>query len=176
MAKKEAAQKNIQKPQRKKSSVGFALRILLVFIVILSAVYLPTAVFLFVGLLPSIVAFFVDSSRKKRKCVTVGAINLAGCMPFLLDIWFTDHSFSKAVSLLTEPTTIVMIYAAAGFGYVLDWFLTIVVSGYVYQRGSARIKVIQNYQQDLIKRWGVEVSNTVPLDSEGFPIEKEFRT
>jgi hypothetical protein len=175
MAKKEKSpeKETAQNVRAQKSEIGFSLRLFLVLLVVLSAVFLPTAIFLFVGLIPTFVAFFVDRSRKKRKCVTVGAMNLAGCMPFLMDLWMTERTFAKAASLLLEPATIVVIYSAAGIGYLLDWLLIILVSGYVYQRGLARVESIKKMQKNLIERWGIEVSNTIPLDHEGFPLHEE---
>lgn len=176
MAKKDNPKKDIKTDegaQKKKKGSGMSVRLFLVLIIILSAVFLPTAIFLFVGLMPSFVAFFVDRSRKKRKCVTVGAMNLAGCMPFLLELWTTDHTFARAMDLLLDPAAITLIYSAAGIGYFLDWFIAMVVSGYMYQRGVARAKSIKKYQEELVERWGIEVTNTVPLDPEGFPIEQK---
>lgn len=160
-----------KKKKSGKGGVNGSVQLMLIFIIVCSAVFLPTAFILFIGLLPTFVAFFVDRSKKKSKAVTVGAMNLAGCMPFLMDLWTTDHTLDKAFSIILDPMAIIVIYAAAGVGYLIDWSMSVVVANFLYERGQARRKAIEKRQADLIERWGKEVTGTMPLDEQGFPVE-----
>lgn len=146
------------------------IQVFLVGFLVLSAVFLPTAVLLFISLLPMFVAFFVDPTRKKLKAVTVGAMNMAGCMPFLMELWTTDHTLEKAFNIIFDPMAIIVIYAAAGVGYLIDWTMTSLVANIVYQQALLRKKAIEERQAQLVERWGLEVNGTIPLDSEGFPL------
>jgi hypothetical protein len=165
-----AKKKQTPKKKNKKAGAGGKIQIMLIFFIILSAVFLPTAFVMFIGLLPMFVAFFVDRSRKKYKAVTVGAMNLAGCMPFLLELWTTDHTLDRAFSIILNPMAIIVIYAAAVVGYIIDWLLGIMVASFLYDRGVSRKAAIEKRQQDLIERWGKEVTGSLPLDEQGFPI------
>jgi hypothetical protein len=118
-----------------------------------------------------IVAFFVDRSEKKSKAVTVGALNLAGCMPFLMDLWTTEHTLEKSISIILNPMAIVVIYSAAGIGYLVDWGLSVIVASFLYERGQARKKAIEARQVELIERWGKEVTGLIALDPQGFPLD-----
>lgn len=162
------------KPKKEKKGKGgkggLKVQIFLIGFLILSAVFLPTAVLLFISLLPMFAAFFVDRTRKKLKAVTVGAMNMAGCMPFLMELWTTDHTLEQTFNIIFDPMTIIVIYAAAGVGYLIDWTMSSLVAGIVYQNALARKKVILERQAELVERWGVEVNGTIPLDQEGFPL------
>ena len=167
MSKSKKAPPKKSKAPSKKGGV----QIFLVAFIILAAVFLPTAFVLIVGLLPMVVAFFADRAPKKTKSITVGAMNLAGCAPFLLLLWTTDHSLDKAMSIIFDPMAIVVIYAAAAVGYFIDWALSILVANFMYEKGQSHVKAIEKRQKELIERWGQEVTGTIPVDQEGFPVE-----
>lgn len=158
-----------RKGKRKKKSN--TVNVFLILFMLMGAVFLPTAFLLFVGLLPMIVAFFVDPNPSKIKAVTVGAMNIAGCVPFLFELWLSEHTLEQAVSIISDPFAIIVMYSAAAIGYLIDWIMTIAVANVLYQRGLARKKLIEETQAELIKRWGMEVSGTIPLDHQGFPLE-----
>lgn len=171
MAKKEKKAKN-----KRKGFLGrFKVQLFLVGLLIVSAVFLPTAVLVFVSLMPMFVAFFVDQTRRKLKTVTVGAMNMAGCMPFLMELWTTDHTLEKAFAIIFDPMAIIVIYAAAGVGYLIDWTMTSLVASMVYQHALSRKKAIEERQTQLVERWGAEVNGTVPLDQDGFPLSSTKR-
>ncbi len=166
---KPQAKSGLKKKKRKKGSSWT--HIMLAGIILLSIVFLSSAVILFIGLLPMFVAFFADRSKKKTKAITVGAMNVAGCVPFLMELWMADGSMAKALSIILDPMAVIVIYAAAGVGYLIDWAVTVVVASLLYQRGVARQEAIEKRQKELKERWGEEVSGSVTLDHEGFPIE-----
>ena len=97
-------------------------------------------------------------------------MNLAGCMPFLLELWTTDRTLDRAFSIILNPMAIIVIYSAAVVGYLIDWALSIMVASFLYDRGVSRKAAIEKRQQELIERWGREVTGSLPLDEQGFPI------
>jgi hypothetical protein len=138
---------------------------------VVAAVLMPTTLMLLVGLLSTLTAFIFTTQKSKLQCMTIGAMNLAGCFPFLLELWTGENSLPQSVGLIFEPSTIAWIYAAAAAGYALDWAITTLVSKMMQQRGVGRRAAIEKRQKDLIARWGKEVSGELPLDEKGFPIQ-----
>ena len=104
--------------------------------------------------------------------MTVGSMNLCGCLPFLLDLWTTKHTMEYAVSLITDPRTIIVMYAAAGIGYMIDWALSGIVATLMIQRSTSRLSAIRKRQEEMIVRWGPEVAGEMLLDTEGFPLDE----
>jgi len=141
--------------------------------VILAVVLLPSTMLLVAGMAPTIAAFFVDNTKKKTKVLTVGSMNLAGCTPFLFELWMYGKNFEKSLSIIFDPQAIVIMYTAAAIGYTIDWGLTAFISTIMYQQGLKRQKEIKQRQSELIERWGKHVSGEVPLDDYGFPVKKE---
>jgi hypothetical protein len=157
------------KKSKKKSSGG--LQLLWIFMILAGVVFLPSSMLLVIGMLPSVVAVFVDHSRKKSKALTVAAMNFAGCTPFLLDLWVNGHNFEKSFMIVTDATAITVMYAAAAIGYLIDWSMTGIVANVMYQRGQSRKKAIIKQQEDLVERWGPEVTGRVTVDDYGFAVE-----
>ena len=170
MAKKKKKKKGAK---GKKGSVNWHLRLVLAMLLITGIVFLPTTVVLLVGMLPTPMALLVDRTRKKVKIISVGCMNFAACTPFIIELWSLDHSFDAALSIISNPTSIIIMYGGAVIGYLIDWSMTGVVSVFLVERGKARMRAIQKEQEELVARWGVEVRADKPLDKEGFYIQDE---
>lgn len=151
---KKGASKGRAKGQSKSAlSFPLAMSILLVF----GGILMASTVLLAIGMLPSLVAFFVDRSKSKSQALTVAAMNLAGCSLFLLELWTNGHTMNVTLQILSNPVNIVVMYLAAGAGYLIDWTLSGVIGGLVYQNGKSRLKSIRKDQDELVKRWGNQV-------------------
>ena len=154
----------------KKKPKGWGLQIILIFAFLAAILFLPTTILLVIGLLPTVVAALVDR-RGGARAITVGSLNLCGCVPFLLDLWMTEHTTTMALSIIKNPSSIIVMYAAAGIGYMIDWALSGIVASIIVQRSTARMEGIRKRQEELVTRWGREVTGELPLDAEGLPLE-----
>jgi len=144
MAKKSKVQKRkVTKKRKSRKNPSLGLSLLLAVFAISGVWFMSSALLIIIGLLPMFVAFFVDKSAKKTKAVTVGAMNIAGIMPFLMELWMGDNSMEKAVTIIMAPMAIIVVYSAAGVGYIIDWAGTMAVASFMYQRGVARKKAIE---------------------------------
>ncbi len=152
MAKKD---KKSKKNTKKMSLKG---RLFMIASVLLGLAFLPTAMLLFIGMLPSIVAFFVADRKNGVRTSTVAAMNVAGCIPFILKLWSGENNFEYSLGIITDPQSISVMYVSAAFGYMIDWVVTGLVSSFLYQKGMARMKAIKKKQAFLVSHWGDEVS------------------
>lgn len=158
---------------KKRQKLGWAGRLLLIIFFVTAVVFLPTTVLLFIGMMPTTAARLVDRSKARTKVFTVGFLNFAGCFPYWFKLVEQGHKFENAMQILSNPTTIVVMYAAAGIGYLIEWAVTNMVAGFMVQRGKKRLEDIQKFQEDMVLRWGPEVTGDIPLDPSGFPIESK---
>jgi len=169
------AKKSVKKGKKKGAAKGKKKnankQIFLVVGLLMALVFLPTTFVLAIGMMPTLAAIFVDRSKRKTKAVTVGAMNLAGCVPFLLELWMEGHNFEKSFMIVTDAKAIIVMFSAAAVGYLIDWAMTGIVAAFLLQRGKARAKAIKKRQKELKERWGKEVTGDVPVDQYGFAIE-----
>jgi len=146
-------------------------RVFLVLGMALAALFLHTTLIAAVGMLPTVGAAAIDRSRQKSKVMCVGFMNLAGCTPFLMDLWLHGNNIDKAKAILFEPRTIIVIYLIAACGYLIEIAVTGIVSQIMFQRAQMRLRSIENQQAELIDRWGQIVDGSYSLDDFGFPYE-----
>ncbi len=158
--------KNIKKPK-----ISFKALFLFFLAIIGCILYLPTAILFIVGMLPTFVSYITDTQTGKNKTFTIGAINFSGCFYYLVHIWNTSHPMDVAMNYLSNPMTIVVIYSAAGLGYVINYVATVIVSSILRQKGLLRLEKIEERKRKLEERWGEKVNGERPLDGQGFLLE-----
>ncbi len=164
MAKKE---KKTKKSKASKGNVALKGRLFLICFVLLGLVFLPTSMLLLVGMLPSMVAFMFSMRGSGFRASTVAAMNLAGCIPFVFKLWSLGHTFEMSVEILTGQQALIVMYTAAAFGFMIDWLVTGIVSSYLYQKGTLRMKAIKKRQKVIIGQWGRGVAaGFLPVDTD----------
>jgi hypothetical protein len=133
---------------------------------------MENAVILFFVMLPTIAAFVSDRSVGRNKTICVGAMNFAGCFPFLLEFWteFGQQTVDNALRLIADAQTVIVIYMLAAGGYAIDKAVTGIAVSIIAQRTESRLKKIDKEQEKLVKRWGEKVTGQYQLDDYGFPV------
>lgn len=155
MAKKKKKQNKKKKNQKK---LSFKQWMMVLGSVAALIVFLSTTVIAAIGMLPTAVAALVDRHPGKNKTFTVGAMNFAGCFPYFLDVWIHGRSMHVALEIISDPKAIIVMYAAAAFGYAISAVVTFMVSVVLIQKSEIRLKKITQEKEALIERWGKDVN------------------
>jgi hypothetical protein len=142
-------------PRRSKGPIASLLTLALI-----ASVVMPTAVLLGVGLLPTVVAFFVDRDQEKSAGLTVGAMNVCGLTPFMIDLWQRGHDMSVALTLLTNPASLALIYGAAGFGWMLYAIIPQAFLAIHEWSSQDKVKQLETERAELVAQWGPTIGET----------------
>ncbi|HEC90246.1 MAG TPA: acyl-CoA synthetase [Alphaproteobacteria bacterium] len=136
----------------------------MVVLVFVSAVIisLPTVLLLFFGMLPSIVAFIVERTKPRYAAICVGAMNFSGVLPYLLDSWGGDHSVTEAMNMLTNVFSLMVMYSASAFGWLVFVAVPPVVVTFLAVINERRIAQLRKRQQEIIAEWGNDVAEEMP--------------
>ncbi len=129
-------------------SVGF------VGLVIMS---LPTVMLIFFGMLPTIVSAIIDRTPKRNATFCVGGINLCGVFPYMMELWVGDNSMEGAMRILTDVFSLLVMYGAAAFGWMIFQSLPPVVATFVTVLAQSRVASLRSTQHQLIDEWGEDV-------------------
>jgi hypothetical protein len=162
-----AAPKAGQKTPPKPKGMKTQSLILGVILAVCAVRMMPTTIIVVVGMLPTAVAYFVDSSREKTLGPVVFCLNFAGVLPALLKLWSQGQTMSAAMDLITQPFMLAIMLFPAACGWLLYAYMPYLVIGIVKRKAEARIKTLEKYQQDLIDQWGqIVTGNAVKPEKE----------
>jgi hypothetical protein len=115
---------------------------------------LPTTMVLAIGMAPTLGAFFADKSPGRYLTKCVAAMNLAGVIPSLYNLWITGHDLKTANNIVTDPYTWLVMYCAGAMGWLLFLGLPGVVAVFRSLNATRRIYVLREKQKLLINEWG----------------------
>lgn len=160
--------------KQKSNKITLSIRFILIafLLVVVSFLFWESASLFWVGMLPTGVAWIIDRSKQKSKTLTVGAMNFAGCFPYLMGIWTAFDPAVLSARYLGDPLTIIIIYGAAFVGYVINYASVSAFSSYAAGRAKAQVSRIDKERKALEKRWGKKVNGQMALDGKGFPTEE----
>lgn len=158
---------------KNKKTMSIQSQILLISFIIVAVLFMPTTILLFVGMMPTIGARLMDHTRERVKVFTVGFMNFAGCFPFWYQLVQKGHEMDTALQILGDSMTIIVMYLAAGAGYLIEWAVTGIMSSFMVARGKNRLLEIKRIQEEMIVKWGPEVTGDLRMDLYGFAIEDD---
>ncbi len=117
-------------------------------------------IFLLLGLLPSIVAYYADISKGKDVFRVVFACNLSGVLPFLADLVIKNNNTTLLLQLLSDPMVWLIMYLSAGFGYLLIRGMPYMVEFFYEFINITKISRLQSMQNKLLEEWGPEIQRS----------------
>ena len=132
-----------------------------VFLLTMMMISLPTVIMVFLGMLPSIVAWVIDRSEGKHATFCVSGLNFSGLFPFLMDVWFINHSTDTAIRILTDVFNLVIIYGSAAFGWLLYIAVPPVITTFLSVMSQHRMTILKTTQNNIIEEWGEKVASTI---------------
>ncbi len=116
---------------------------------------------IFFGMLPTFVAYVIDRSHNRSNTVCVGAANLCGVFPYLLELWLNQHSIAGAMLILTNMFSIAVMYFAAASG----WFLFIAIPPAMISvlrvLDQNRVVALKERQKKMLEEWSRAVGEDV---------------
>jgi hypothetical protein len=157
--------KAVAKPQKKKkstkkSSAGrgkfFSLRLLGLCLLLIFLIK-HSFIFVIAGMLPTIVASIVDTSRSRSLFKAVAAFNFCGVAPYLADLLSRGNTSSAVQEMMFTPTVWLTMYAASGLGWAAVYLMPALAKSIVMQFSDNKVSKIEKEQKELIEEWGVEV-------------------
>ncbi len=139
---------------------------LLIFMLLL-IVALPTVMLLGFGMLPGLVAMIIDRTEERSATFCVGGLNFCGVFPYLMDLWFGDHSLDQAIGQLTDVFVLAVMYGGACMGWMLYLSLPPVIASFIQVMSERRLQQLRKTQRQILDEWGDEVITDADLGGDG---------
>lgn len=140
-----------------KSKVGWRLK-LFIFLFCVGAVLglKQSCILLLIGLLPAIVAYIVDTTPTQAWFKTVFCFNLAGILPYIAELYFTHgNSLSAMQKQVSDIWMWLMVYLAAGAGWLTIWLCAKGAHSMIALYTSAKIEGHRKKIKKIEQEWGI---------------------
>ena len=136
---------------------GIKAWVLFIPVLLIALIFLPSAVVVGVGMLPTLVARVVDSSPGKRLSITVGGFNLLGSLYFLDAIWAAGQTMGDIRPTLSDSFGWLSALTGAGVGWVVFGGMPIVFAKIAEAQTALRLRTVTKDQERLVEEWGENV-------------------
>ncbi|MDD3287815.1 MAG: hypothetical protein PHX43_02245 [Alphaproteobacteria bacterium] len=158
MAKDKDAEKN--KGEKKKG--GIKIVPLLLFLLV-SPFIMPTLLIM-IGLLPALIALIADEDDDKSLAISVGSMNLAGVVPFIVELWQNGQTFENAFYIIKQPNTWLIMLGAAAVGQLIVFVVSPMMASLALNQAQSRLETLNDSLGKLKEIWGPDVANNQPLE------------
>lgn len=143
----------------KKAKAPASSKIMILLSILFSVPFLlPSYLYLMVALAPTLVAAFVERGENRYAWLCVGGTNVAGAAPYFFDLWAKGHSLSTAAGLLFDIPSMLIVYSAAGAGWLLYLGVPPVVGIFLEAIAKRRVQTLKAIQKKLIEEWGPQIA------------------
>lgn len=110
-------------------------------------------VLLLVGMAPTWVAVFAERHNAGR-VHTMAALNIAGVLPFLGQVWSSNGGMTTVSALLGNVYTWAVMYGSAGMGVAFLWLGPQIAALYLDFKAAHYSRQLQKQKESLIEEWG----------------------
>jgi hypothetical protein len=137
----------------------FKHKLILIIFCLVMVVFLRTGfVFFVIGMLPCIVAHYMDITKHRYTFRSIFAANLSGMLPFISRIIEQGPSSALLQETMGNAANWMIIYGAAFVGWLLVKLCPIVARQIVLGINRSQIKRYEWLQKKLESEWGPEVA------------------
>lgn len=152
------------KGEKKKSS-GKTTLLMVVVTMTMVVVFKLGFLFFVLGILPSIVSYYIDATRSNLSFQTVFTCNLAGVLPFMADM-LKDHGSNSAVQeIISNSVNWLIVYGAAGVGWLLVFIAPMLSQILINAMHQRQIGRLERHQRILVEEWGSELEAYLKVET-----------
>jgi hypothetical protein len=142
----------------KRQKMRFKHKFILITFSLLMMAFLRTGfVFFVIGMLPCIVAYYMDVSKHRYTFKCIFASNLSGMLPYITKIIHDGPSSSLLQEIMGDATSWIIIYGAALMGWLLIKVCPMIAQSMVNGMHQTQIMRYEWIQKKLESEWGEEV-------------------
>jgi hypothetical protein len=145
-------------PPRPARGGGALITLSVIGLTALALTALPLCILVVAGALPTAVAVLVDRHPRHYLARTVGAMNFAGVIPGALKMWEVGISFASLRQVIASPYQWLVMYGAAGLGWLLFFFVPPVVAMVLDIQFDDTKRRLEARAKALVEEWGEEVT------------------
>lgn len=154
---------------RAMSRVSMSTVVTVIAVVVLMIVSLPTFVVVAVGMVPTVVHFMTRQEHDTSHGGSLAAINLAGVLPYLADLWREQPKLDDAFRIISDPYAVCVMLGSAALAFSIFWAAPQVAASIINVNAGRRLSGLIKAKDALVKEWGPEVSPSTSVPPAASP-------
>lgn len=116
------------------------------------------------GMIPTLVALVTDTDPRQSAVSIIGFLNLAGVIPFIIELWEKGQTIEAAFAIMKEPMTWLIMFGAAGIGQLILYAVPPAITMMTVARMENRLRILREGTDQLKAIWGPDVATNKPID------------
>ncbi len=132
--------------------------LLILFSLIMMGVLRTGFMLILIGLLPAIVTYYTDTTRKHYMFKSVFACNLAGMMPFIGQLLHNGPRSSIMQDIMGDGSNWMIIYGSAFIGWLMVKTAPMIALTLINGFHGTQIARLKSNQRRIENEWGKEVT------------------
>ena len=156
------AQKAGQGKNGKTKKGGVKLLPLLVLLLVLP--FMMPTVLVMMGLLPTLIAMISDDDPEKSTAISIGAMNLAGVVPFIAELWQNNQTMGAAIAIVSQSRVWLIMLGSAAIGKLLMYIIPPMMVSLATAQAEFRLAKLKESLIQLKEIWGPEVATNTSLE------------
>lgn len=142
----------------KRRTGGLALKLAVGALGLASLAVLPLFLVIVPGMMPTLVTLFIDRQRPRHLTYTVGVMNFAGVLPYLLTLATGRLSLQTVAVLLSDPMVWLVMYGAAASGWLICAVTSPLARLCLEIQAAQKRRTLEALAKAIRQEWGEEVA------------------
>ncbi len=125
------------------------------------AFFLKSAfVFIMFGMMPTLVAYYVDTSKEKMLFRVVALCNVSGVLPYAVKMIMQHSDATVFQHYFLDIKVWFVMYASAALGWLMVKYLPALIQSLLEISNQQRINSIEKMNHQLVEEWGPDIQRT----------------
>lgn len=146
---------------QKMSRFGASTVLTVIMIIGMMLAAFPTFIVFAIGMLPTFVGNITQLERNSYRYIALSALNFAGVMPYILDLWIEGDKIEIALRIVTDVYALFVMYGAAALAVTVFWAAPQIAASFLTVLATRRLNALRKEQEAMILEWGADVDTAV---------------
>jgi hypothetical protein len=148
---------SFQNDRRRRLEVRFETILIAIVMVFLAVVFAPTTLVIAFAMAPTVLMFVMDDDKQKNRTLSVGALNLAGTVPALFELWARWNTIAGAVEMIATAHPWRLAFGGALTGWLMTWLVPIAIGNYMVKQRESNLDELEKRHETMRDVWGLDV-------------------
>ncbi len=114
-------------------------------------------VFLLIAMAPTLFIAIRDRGGDMVRVQTMGSMNLAGTLPFVVKLWQKGDTLSAAMTILLQPQALMVIALSALAGGAMIWAGPVIAARLLTFTQSREADNLERINDEAVRSWGEDL-------------------